>query len=76
MADVVNFPGSTTAEGVLHIIRRLTEIAEENNLTDIAISAVQRDGAIITAFHADKDVLMLMGGIQVLNRRVLDSISE
>lgn len=69
--NVVQMPTGKTSEVILALLERLTEMAEEGEMTDIAIACMFRDKSATTSMHIGFDSVGLLGAITVLKHRVL-----
>jgi len=68
---VVPLPQPTVSEDITAVIEQIN--AEEGSLVAIAVSMVRRDGSSTTAFHADEQIITLMGSVAMLQHRLAEA---
>lgn len=70
---VVEIPKSVTSDEIQALLERMVELAEESEITDIAVACMFRDKSSSTVFHIGFDPIGLLGALHVVQQRVYKS---
>jgi hypothetical protein len=69
-------PYDCVEQGVLNRLEEITNIAKESGAETIAITMTCADGTVVDCWYCNKDVYTLIGAMEALKQRFIDSKVE
>lgn len=69
-------PSDCVEQGVLSRLEDITKIAKESGAETIAITMTCADGTVVDCWYCNKDVYTLIGAMEALKQRFIDSKIE
>lgn len=70
----LNRPGKGDYK-IISILDDLREMAQNHEITDLAIVAVDQDGQVVTVYDVDK-LFTVLGGLKWLSQRIVDQVES